>query len=516
MKPLPEPAPLDRYTTMGDLTDNVRRILKRGLFITGVVMAVETAYLVFSGNPGALSFALMAAGSMIALSIWSSDAIGVPLLPMMVVQQLVINALPIVSRHEVLAAYPPEFLTRAGLEVLVFQVALAVAWRLGIQVLQPSSAEAYALEGVDRKGVAGLARLGFGFAGAATAFLILQSLGLADFVLQLLPNGSYPIVVAAVAASSACGFFLLAMIVGSGEMPSVPRILFWVLMAANCLISASSLLLSSALVVISSVVIGLFWSTGRIPWRFMIFVAVAVSFFNSGKYAMRGRYWQTAEDETPSAFNLLQMPSFYAEWTRAGFDSLTGGKSEDYEQLTKKDPTKRGEQTLLDRLNNLQNLLYVIDATETWHINPLYGDTYSLIPPLLIPRFLWPGKPRTHEGQIMLNVHFGRQQLESTLKTYVAWGLLAEAYGNFGAIKGAIFLGVVLGVFFAWAENYTTRKPLLSIEGFVAFAVFLGLANSYEAVASVMITAIFQSLFPIVAACAPFVRRMTVARPAPE
>ncbi len=508
-------ARLDRYTTMGDLTRNLQKMTKRILFIAGAALGAETGYLAVAGNPGTVAFALMSTGTIIALGIWSKGAIGVPFLPMIVVQQLVINALPIASSHEVLNLYPPEFLTRAGLEVLVFLVSLALAWQMGMQVLQPASAEAYALQGVDRKGVAGLARLGFGFAGGATAYLTLQSLGLADVFLQMLPSGSHSILVAATAAASACGFFLLSMIAGSGEMTGVSRALFWALMAANCLISASSLLLSSALVVISSVVIGLFWSTGRIPWRFILLIAVIVSFFNTGKYAMRGRYWQSIEDEAPPAFSLLEMPSFYAEWTRAGFESLSGGKSEEYEAITKKDPTKKGEQTLLDRLNNIQNILYVIDATETWRITPLNGATYTLIPPLLIPRFLWADKPRTHEGQVKLNVHFGRQQLESTLKTYVAWGLLAEAYGNFGAVKGVIFLGIVMGVFFACAENYTCRKPLLSIEGFVAFAIFLGLANSYEAVASVMITSIFQSLFPVIAACAPFVRRQKTIRPEP-
>jgi len=113
----------------------------------------------------------------------------------------------------------------------------------------------------------------------------------------------------------------------------------------------------------------------------------------------------------------------------------------------------------------------------------------------------------------MLNVHFGRQVSEQTFTTYVAWGLLAEAYGNFGPIKGVLFLGLFLGIVFAWAENFTTRKPLLSTEGFLAFAVFLGLANSYEMAASVMITSIFQSLVPVAVACVPFVRQKVVVRP---
>jgi membrane-bound ClpP family serine protease len=113
----------------------------------------------------------------------------------------------------------------------------------------------------------------------------------------------------------------------------------------------------------------------------------------------------------------------------------------------------------------------------------------------------------------MLNVHFGRQDLASTFKTYVAWGLLPEAYGNFGPIKGSLIIGIVLGLLFAWAECYTTHKPLLSAEGFVAFVIFLILANSFEMVSSVMVTAMFQAVVPVIVACAPFVRLRTVVRP---
>ena len=70
-----------------------------------------------------------------------------------------------------------------------------------------------------------------------------------------------------------------------------------------------------------------------------------------------------------------------------------------------------------------------------------------------------------------------------------------------------------LGLFAAWAENFTSRKPLLSAEGFVAFVVFMGFVNSFEMVASVMITSIFQAIIPVAAACAPFVHRKILTPP---
>jgi hypothetical protein len=297
----------------------------------------------------------------------------------------------------------------------------------------------------------------------------------------------------------------------------VPRTAFWLFLIANCLINASGFLLSATSLVLAAVVIGLFWSSGRIPWIFILTAASTVSILNMGKYEMRERYWENPDEEQVRPSGLSGLPTIYVEWTQASWDAFTFTGSESTPKgFNQRDRAIKKKQGLLDRLNNLQNILFVIDATNTGNIPTLNGQTYTLIPALLIPRILWPSKPRTHAGQVMLNVHFGRQDLQSTFTTYIAWGLPAEAYGNFGPFKGMIILGVVLGVFFAWAELFTARKPILSTEGFVSFVVFLGLANSFEMVASVMITSIFQSIVPVVAACAPFVRHKIMVRPPAE
>jgi hypothetical protein len=512
MSEVAPPAVLDRYTTMGEMSLNVRRILRRMMPHAAVVLAGAVVYLAVTHSPGTIAFALMAAGALIALQVWSHGGLGVPLMPMMIVQQLVISGLPIVTGHPVVTTYRESLVTAAGVEVFAFCVAAAVAWRVAMNLFRPAPPVAYALIGLDRHGPAGLGRIGFWLVGAATGYLLLESLNLLDTVLSMLPNGSYPIVGAAVSAASACGFFLLSMIVGARHVSGFARTAFWVLVVVNCLISASSLLLSTVAIVLSSVVIGLFWSTGRIPWRLMLGAAVILSLLNTGKYGMRAHYWHSEDaEETSRSVNLTDLPGFYTEWVGYTVEAMSGTPPETSSWTTVR--KTRDDQGLLERLNNLQNLLFVIDAVEDQHISTLGGKTYAVIPPLLIPRIFWPDKPRSHEGQVLLNVHFGRQLLESTFTTYVAWGLLAEAYGNFGPIQGAVFIGIALGLFFAWAENYTSRKPLLSIEGFVAFAVFLGLANSFEMVASVMVTSIFQSLVPIIAACAPFVQHKVVVRP---
>jgi hypothetical protein len=291
--------------------------------------------------------------------------------------------------------------------------------------------------------------------------------------------------------------------------------LFWLLLAWNCIIAASGFLLSGVTTCIVSVLIGLFWGSGRMPWRFLIIVVGILAFLNIGKQDMRAKYWFGNEDE-PSmpAIGITDLPGIYYEWAQSSVDALSGVENVPT-RMGSHTEAKEAKQTLLARINNLQNLLFVVDAVGTEHVATLGGATYRLIPELLVPRILWPGKPRSHEGQVLLNVHFGRQDLESTLNAYVAWGLLPEAYGNFGPILGAVVLGGVLGLVFAWMEKYTSRKPIMSLEGFASFAIFLGMVNSFEMVASVLVTSVFDAVIPIVIGCVPVVRHMVLNRPPP-
>lgn len=502
---------LDRYTQIGDLAETVRRLLGRWLGWFAGSLAIGTAVLAFNSSPGAKAFGLISAGTMIIFAVWRSAGIGLPIVPILGLQHLIAYGLPIAIGHEVVKTYSEDQLVTAGIEVLIFSVSLTAAWRFGMQVFRPSSASSYALRGFNRQGSAKLRRLGFTLILASTGYQALQSMNLLGWLFSLLPSGSTSLLVALSSAAGACGFFLVSMFVGTKTLPGPARMLFWALLAFNCFISASGYLLSPATATVASVLIGLFWSSGRVPWRYLTVVVVILSFLNIGKYTMRDRYWNLGTDEGTPTLSLAQMPASYAEWFLVSYDIVTG-REQRTGGLGGEKAHNKGV-SLLERINNLQNLLYVVDAVDTWNMRPLGGKTYALIPPLLMPRILWPNKPRAHEGQVMLNVHFGRQDLNSTFRTYVAWGLLPEAYGNFGPKAGAIFLGVCLGVFFAWLENFTARKLLLSREGFIAFTILLVMANSYEMVASVLITTLFQAVVILFLASAPFVERMTLQRP---
>lgn len=502
---------LDRYTSMGDVTRLVRGALARSFPWMVALLSIAEIYLFAERSSDlAIAFGLIAVSTAIAIAVWNGRAIGIPILPVLAAQHLLTYALPLFTDYMGTMRYSSPQVVKAGWEVAAFLLATTAAWRFGMTAMRPSSALSFVLIGIDREGVKGLTRLGMSLIAAATGFLVLQHSAYGGIIFDFLPNGSYSILSAVVSATSACGFFLMAMISGSPDTTQRTRIAFWSLLFVNGVLAASSFLLSASATTVFAVVVGFWWGTGRPPVRFALILIVVLSFFSAGKFTMRARYWE-GDDDAPQMpqRGLLDIPSIYAEWSVASFEQIEAPAQSRSDEAPER---LKASDSFLERINNLQNLLFVIDAVDR-HYALLHGATYTLIPPLLIPRIIWPDKPRTHEGQILLNTHFGRQDLAATFETYIAWGLLPEAYGNFGPIAGAIVLGGALGLFAAWAENFTSRKPLLSAEGFVAFVVFMGFVNSFEMVASVMITSIFQAIIPVAAACAPFVHRKILTPP---
>jgi hypothetical protein len=508
----PTKVTLDRYTEIGAISLTVRQAVKRLIVPLSVVLAATSLYLAFAGRTGAVAFALMSAGTCAALGVWASKAIGLPLLPMFAAQNLLIYGIPILAGHESILEYPAEYVLRGGVEVLIFDLSIAMSWAIGMRMLQPARPVSYALHQINKDGIKGWRKMGFFMILTATAYQLLAGFDLLDSLYEMIPDGGESVISTLISVMTACGFFLVSMVIGGTEAPVMEKVLFWGLLLANCAMSASTFLLAGTAAYLISVSVGLFWSSGKLPWRYLTVSLLALGFLNVGKTTMRHRHW-SAYEVVNRKVPISEFPACFAEWSIVSTNALLENKENEKLNTGDADVQTDKNQTLLDRIDNLQNLLFVMDAMDNEHVRPLDGATYSLIPPLLVPRILWPDKPRSHEGQVLLNVHFGRQDLDSTLTTYIAWGLLPEAYGNFGPYAGSIALGAFLGVFFAWVENQTARKLLVSAEGFISLSLFMNLMNSFEMVASVLVTSTFQSFVIIVAASAPFVRRMSNPRP---
>lgn len=503
-------------TRLLDLAAQLRALMNKVFPTFAALLIAVSGYLFVSNRPGALTFALLSGGILIGFNTWRKAGIGLPMLPMMCAQHLVAYGLPILVRHPVVQAYPADTAMRAGVELLAFLAAMSAGWWFGLHSAQATRPTARLLNIMVTEGMDGLRRLGFSMLGLGTGYQLLSAVGLLNSVFALLPAGTFPIVFALVSAITSCGLFLLSILLSSGILTRTQKSTFWILLAINALITASGFLLSAVGILLFSVAIGLFWGSGRMPWRFVIGVGCALAFLNLGKFEMRGLYWQN-EQESVEPTTLFNMPERYVQWFEASWTIMTAteetANSFWESQYILKDKVESPGQSLLMRVNNLQNILYVIDRLDSNIVEPLRGKTYTVIPALLIPRILWPEKPRSHEGQVLLNVHFGRQSLDSTFVTYIAWGLLAEAYGNFGPFVGSICVGLAIGWLFGLLEKKSSAKPLLSLEGFLAFIVFVSVANSFEMVSSVLITSTFQAIVPVALVGSLFTRRFTLNSP---
>jgi len=197
-----------------------------------------------------------------------------------------------------------------------------------------------------------------------------------------------------------------------------------------------------------------------------------------GKAVVRERYWE--DGVGGKALAGVNPTQLITEWISASLDPETTEAA---------GVSRKG---LADRVSNLYNLFYVVDKLEAG-TPPMDGASLAVIPQVLVPRFLNPEKVRGQEGQVLLNLHFGRQQnRDETEVTYIAWGFLPEAVGNFGSFFGPLLYGVLVGMLLRISENVGRLQPLLSVAGLLSLAVTVVWLSSYEMVASTFVGSIAQ------------------------
>lgn len=254
--------------------------------------------------------------------------------------------------------------------------------------------------------------------------------------------------------------------------------LVWlVLFIVPILQAMRSLLLSSLQGILFAAMLGMWLGRARRSLAITLVVLVFLSFLNSGKQQLREKYWSQDAEVPANPIALVQ------EWVQAS--------------LEVRDTDDQSGDLFTQRFNNLQNLLYVeqqlANGTPT-----LGGASFLVIPQVLVPRVLNPDKVRSQEGQVLLNLHFGRQQnRQETQRSYIAWGMLAESVGNFGRVLGPIMVGLLTGFLLRISENIGRGQLLLSAPGLLSLALGLLWLTAYEMVYSTFSAAAFQVIVAV-------------------
>lgn len=414
---------------------------------------------------------LIAFASLLPAYLWiSGRAKGLPIFPVYSLTFLWTYAIPLVIDHPEVVQYPPRMHLLASLTTVSFLLLGTFIWfqfvkgvhkaPTGLWVLDGKRGEPYLLVGY----AAGVV-LTVGFAG-----------GWSD-----MDAGLFSLIRGSLLSVSNLAMFALAYRWGTQEMPKKRVALFLSLLALYVLANAATLLLIGALSALLLVAVA--FSLGRrkipfIPLAVMILLIVPLHY---GKGEMRIKYWK---GEGGASIKPWDYPALYAEWVSSAWEHLSRSEDEGYDDT----------QSFAQRAGLINLLLTAQDATSK-DVPFLNGATYTIIPKLLIPRFLDPDKPASHEGTYLLNIHFGKQTREDTRTTTIGWGLLNEAYANFG-IWGVGGLAVILGCLYGVVTRWSMNCPVLSAR--YLFAILLiSFAYQSEFSASVYVTALFQSTVPL-------------------
>ncbi len=477
----------------GTLGVQLRSLAQRNQGMLLTVAGASVAALLILPTASAAGSIQILFGLACVMAAWlSARHASIPIVLIVGLQTAVVYGLPIVTRNEALEDYPEAAIARGATEVMLFCIALAIAWTAGFghrgRLARRCHMFAFVANRTNRK----LPRLALMLQAAGLAFNLAQY----TTILAIIPGQAFPIVRALLNAASIGGCLLGGFCAGAKTFRGGQRFGFWLLFWALYATSIIGYLLSSATGIMCATSLGLFIGRRFPPFPFLVMLALVCSFFNLTKFEMRTRYWggrgyavQTLSDIGPQ----------FGEWIGLSFDALftTGSRPGQVED--------ESTQKLNDRINNLTNLLYVQDAVSNRNFPLLEGKTYAPIPALLIPRAFWPDKPRAHEGQVLLNINFGRQTLAESYSTSIAWGLLPEAYGNFGPVWGALILGAALGYSLGRIENWARPFPISSVQIFLLLAFAVQIGMSFEMVASVFITSTFQLVVGIIFASYPFI-----------
>jgi hypothetical protein len=269
---------------------------------------------------------------------------------------------------------------------------------------------------------------------------------------------------------------------GSGQLTSGTKtvvavnlfVQFVFLIRELYLIVGISLLLIALLAYVSS--------SRRIPFVAIAVILPIVAVLHSGKAVMRRIYWDQGQAQT----SLADLPAFFEQWVDAGLASKT---NED--DLTSSSLAGR----LFERASLFQMLCLVAERTPETHPF-LIGESYVYIPAQLIPSFLWPGKPSSLLSNILLAVHYRLVPEDSTTSVSIAFGMVAEAFANFG-ILGCAALGLLLGFLYKRVTVAALGAPQFSALGLLT--ILLG-AWSFqsEQIFATWLVSLFQASLVVI------------------
>jgi hypothetical protein len=373
-------------------------------------------------------------------------------------------ATPLLTGHHQLAGYTSDVITTAATAVLLFQI-VGIATYLNIRC-RPKATPFWMKEIISEE----YSRfLSYGMT-LTTIYTVLSSFS------DLIPSDLIGVLRAIFFGIGIVCTFITCRRWGAGLLPVQDKYFFALNLVVQFFILVSTLFLIAGISLLVLAALGFVSGSRRLPLIPLLVLLPLLALLHNGKGAMRAKYWDNGI--RPS---LTELPSFFSEWFTAG---LPGSEKQDARVTAK----------LLERTSLFHIICLVVDRTPE-HQDYLHGDTYLNIPGQLIPRYFWPGKPVGHVSTNRLSTYYGLQSEDATVRTTIAFGMLAEAYANFGFLGVGVFAFLFAGVLrllTGWGAN----SPTLSYGGLL-LVMLMAWSFQVELTLSVWLSSLFQGCVAI-------------------
>jgi len=434
LKPQPGETVVD-YSILGG--SNARRGHK--LFLTGLaLLAVALVYLTYQANVrdifhlylGLIMFSLAVTPSLL----WArGGGSRFPVFETILLLTANAYAIPVLNGHEQLINYSPDVITRSCLAVILYQLSAIATYQMvtGLpgrarfwrESLIPNRAEKFVVYGLI----------------SSTAYIWISTFT------TWVPDGMISILRAVFYGVGILCSFVSAQRWGRGELTQTEKTVLVCTLVPQLIIMSIGLILISAISLLGIALLGYLSGGKRIPWLVIVPAFALIAVLHAGKTQMREKYW---EQKLPQP-TWSELPAYFSEWFEYGLLPTGEGKT--------------ASQKMLERTSLMHILCLIVDYTPARQ-DYLYGKTYGYVLPQLIPRLFWPDKPRSHIATYELSIYYGLQQEEDTATTTIAFGLLTEAYANFG-MAGALMLGMFWGFWLKKLQLWSTFSPMFSFAG---------------------------------------------------
>jgi hypothetical protein len=258
---------------------------------------------------------------------------------------------------------------------------------------------------------------------------------------------------------------------------------------AVTVLAISSLLLVGGVASILAAIFGYVVRARRIPWLTLVMAFGLVSVLQAGKPAIRDEYWEQPD----SQISISEIPEVMFDWFEDGVRVLWSGAE---------------ETDVLDRASLLWTVIRVQEMTPG-AVPYLNGETYALLSSYLVPRFVDPDKAKSQAGLNLLGIRYGLQSEEGTARTTIGFGLVAEAYANFGS-WGTIAVGALFGALCGIVTWLSAGTGPTSLRMFLAIAATTVLMN-VEADLSYLLVTLLQALAGVlIAAIVPIMMNAVI------